>query len=161
MDALPTTCCHNFKLPLTMFVQSGRSVSTAMTGERGRPMNANQPMTALLPAPSCAQPSCAKPDFAKPDCAKPDCGKPDIVRRFLAWAQSADAEARADGASALARAYLYSELTAPVRAEAALAMTALLDDPSVLVRRALAGALCRAREAPRTLILALAADEPG
>jgi uncharacterized protein (DUF2336 family) len=118
-------------------------------------MNANQPMTALLPAPSCAQPSCAKPDFAKPDCAKPD-----IVRRFLAWAQSADAQARADGASALARAYLYSELTAPVRAEAALAMTALLDDPSVLVRRALAEALCRASEAPRTLILALAADEP-
>ena len=118
-------------------------------------MNANQPMTALLPAPSCAQPSCAKPDFAKPDCAKPD-----IVRRFLAWAQSADAEARADGASALARAYLYSELTAPVRAEAALAMAALLDDPSVLVRRALAEALCRASGAPRTLILALAADEP-
>ena len=39
-------------------------------------------------------------------------------------------------------------------------MTALLDDPSVLVRRALAEALCRASEAPRTLILALAADEP-
>jgi uncharacterized protein (DUF2336 family) len=104
----------------------------------------NRPMTALLPAPS----------FAKPDCAKPD-----IVRRFLAWAQCADAEARADGASALARAYLYSDLTAPVRAEAALAMTALLDDSSVLVRRALAEALCRASEAPRSLILALAADE--
>ncbi len=39
-------------------------------------------------------------------------------------------------------------------------MTTLLDDPSVLVRRALAEALCRASEAPRTLILALAADEP-
>ena len=39
-------------------------------------------------------------------------------------------------------------------------MTALLDDPSVLVRRALAEALCRAREAPRAVILALAADEP-
>jgi uncharacterized protein (DUF2336 family) len=112
-------------------------------------MNANRPMTALLPAPS----------FAKPDFAKPDFAKPDIVRRFLAWAQCADAEARADGASALARAYLYSELTASVRAEAALAMTALLDDSSVLVRRALAEALCRASEAPRSLILALAADE--
>jgi uncharacterized protein (DUF2336 family) len=82
------------------------------------------------------------------------------VRRFLAWAQCADAERRADGASALARAYLYSELTASARAEAALAMTALADDPSALVRRALADALCCASEAPRPLILALAADAP-
>ena len=59
-------------------------------------MNANQPM--LLP------PSIAKPDI-------------DIVRRFLAWAQSADADARAEGASALARAYLHSDLPEPVRAE--------------------------------------------
>jgi uncharacterized protein (DUF2336 family) len=66
------------------------------------------------------------------------CAKPDIVRRFLAWAQSADADARAEGASVLARAYLYSDLPAPMRAEAVLAMTALLDDSSVLVRRALA-----------------------
>ena len=103
-------------------------------------MHANLPMTELLPAPSCA--------------------KPDIVRRFLAWAQTADADARAQGASALARAYLYSDLPASVRAEAALAMTALLDDPSVVVRRALAEALCRAHDAPRAVVLALAADEP-
>jgi uncharacterized protein (DUF2336 family) len=103
-------------------------------------MNANRPMTELLPPPSFA--------------------KADIVRRFLAWAQSADADSRAEGASALARAYLYSELAAPVRAEAVLAMTALLDDPSVLVRRALAEALCHSSEGPRALILALAADEP-
>ena len=90
----------------------------------------------------------------------PSIASPEIVRRFLAWAQSADEEARAHGASALARAYLYSNLAAPVRAEAALAMTALLDDRSVMVRRALAAALCTANDAPRTLILALAADEP-
>ena len=103
-------------------------------------MHLKLPTTKLLPAPSCA--------------------KPDIVRRFLAWAQSADADARAEGARALARAYLYSDLTASVRAEAAMAMTALTDDPSVLVRQALAEALCRAHDAPRTVILALAADEP-
>jgi uncharacterized protein (DUF2336 family) len=103
-------------------------------------VTANLPMTELLPLPSCA--------------------KPDIVRRFLAWAQSADAGARAEAAGALARAYLFSDLPAPMRAEAALAMTALLDDPSVLVRRSLAEALCRAREAPRAVILGLAADEP-
>jgi uncharacterized protein (DUF2336 family) len=102
-------------------------------------VHANLPMTEFRPAPSCA--------------------KPDIVRRFLAWAQTADADARAQGASALARAYLYSDLPASVRAEAVLAMTVLLDDPSILVRRALAEALCRARDAPRALVLALAADE--
>jgi uncharacterized protein (DUF2336 family) len=103
-------------------------------------MRLKLPTTELLPAPACA--------------------KPDIVRRFLAWAQSADAHARAEGARALARAYLYSDLTASVRAEAAVAMTALTDDSSVLVRRALAEALCRSHDAPRTVILALAADEP-
>ena len=118
-------------------------------------MNANRPTTELLPPPSFP-----KPDRAKPDRAKPDCASPDIVRRFLAWAQSADADARAQGASALARAYLHSELTAPLRAEAALAMTALLDDCSAPVRRALAEALCHSSQAPRPLILALAADEP-
>ena len=91
---------------------------------------------------------------------QPSTAKSDIVRRFLAWAQSADAATRADGASALARAYLYSDLSAPARSEAQLAMTALLDDPSIMVRRALAEALCRSSDAPRALVLALAADEP-
>ena len=103
-------------------------------------MHANLPTTELLPAPSCA--------------------KPDIVRRFLAWAQSAEADARAQGASALARAYLYSDLTASVRAEAVLAMTALIDDPSVWCAGRWRRLLCRAHDAPRALVLALAADEP-
>ncbi|MGB7974596.1 MAG: DUF2336 domain-containing protein [Roseiarcus sp.] len=103
-------------------------------------MHANLPTTEFQPAPSCA--------------------KPDIVRRFLAWVQTADEDARAQGASALARAYLYSDLPAPVRAEAVLAMTALLDDSSVGVRRALAEGLCRASDAPRAVVLTLAGDEP-
>ena len=101
-------------------------------------MHANRPTAMLLPTRSFA--------------------KPDIVRRFLAFAQCAGAEKRADGASALARAYLHSDLAAPIRAEAELAMTALLDDPSALVRRALADALGSAGGAPRPIILALAAD---
>ena len=84
---------------------------------------------------------------------------PGIVRRFLAWAQCADAGDRAEAASALARAYLYSDLSPSMRAEAAVAMTALLDDPSAIVRRALAEALASAREAPRHLVVALAADQ--
>jgi uncharacterized protein (DUF2336 family) len=103
-------------------------------------VHANRPTALLLPAPSFA--------------------KPDIVRRFLAFAQCAGEEPRAEAASALARAYLYSDLAAPaVRAEAALAMTALLGDPSPLVRRALAEVLAGASDAPRPLILALAADQ--
>ena len=46
-----------------------------------------------------------------------------------------------------------------MRTEAELAMTALLDDPSPLVRRALAEALGSAGDAPRPLILALASDQ--
>jgi uncharacterized protein (DUF2336 family) len=101
-------------------------------------VDAHIPKTEVLPAPTFAE--------------------PDIVRRFLTWAQCAEPEARVEGVRALARAYLYSGLTASVRTEAALAMTGLLHDPSVSVRRVLAEALCRACEAPRTLILALAAD---
>jgi uncharacterized protein (DUF2336 family) len=82
-----------------------------------------------------------------------------IVRRFLAWTQRADAEGRADAASALARAYLYSDLDEESRAEAALGLTAVLDDPSALVRRALAEALASAADAPRHIVLALACDQ--
>ncbi len=87
------------------------------------------------------------------------CATPDIVLRFLAWAQRADAEDRAEAANALARAYLYSDLTPSSRGEAVVAMTALLDDPSTMVRRALAEALASAGGAPRHLALALASDQ--
>ncbi len=89
---------------------------------------------------------------------KPPSATPDIVRRFLAWAQRAGALDRAEAASALARAYLHSRLAPPVRSEAVVAMTALLDDPSVIVRRALAEAMASSGEAPRHLALALAND---
>jgi uncharacterized protein (DUF2336 family) len=83
----------------------------------------------------------------------------DIVRRFLGWMQRAPAEARAQAVSALARAYLYSPLPEAVRAEAAVALTSILDDPSARVRRALAEALASAVDAPRHIILALASDQ--
>jgi uncharacterized protein (DUF2336 family) len=82
-----------------------------------------------------------------------------IVRRFLAFAQRADAEGRAQAVSALARAYLYSDLPSQTRAEVELGLAAVLDDPSALVRRALAEALAGAAEAPRHIVLALAADQ--
>ncbi len=83
-----------------------------------------------------------------------------IVRQFLQWIQTALPGERADATSALARAYLHSELTQEDRLAAEAAMTVLLDDPSPLVRRALADVLGSSAEAPQTLVLALANDQP-
>ncbi len=82
-----------------------------------------------------------------------------IVPQFLAWVQTASAGARAEATSALARAYLYSDFDDRDRDEAQTALTAMLDDPSPLVRRSLAEAFASAPEAPRPCISALAADQ--
>jgi uncharacterized protein (DUF2336 family) len=82
-----------------------------------------------------------------------------IVRRFLPWAQGASAGQRAEAASALDRAYLYSNLLEVDRKDAEIALTALLDDSSPIVRRALAEAFASAREAPLPIVLALANDQ--
>src|SRR6202166_2380711 len=83
-----------------------------------------------------------------------------IVRQFLQWQRTASAAERADATSALARAYLYSDLTPDDRAAAEGALLMLLDDPSPLVRAALAQALATSEDAPPTVILALAGDQP-
>jgi uncharacterized protein (DUF2336 family) len=83
-----------------------------------------------------------------------------IVRHFLQWVRTASAADRADATSALARAYLYSDLSADDRIAAEGAMIMLLDDPSPLVRHALAEALASAPDAPAPVVLALAADQP-
>jgi uncharacterized protein (DUF2336 family) len=83
-----------------------------------------------------------------------------IVRHFLDWVRTAPAGKRAEATSALARAYLYSELSADDLAAAEGAMLMLLDDPSPLVRRALADALAASPSAPPAVVLALAADQP-
>ena len=83
-----------------------------------------------------------------------------IVRHFLRWIQTAPAADRADATSALARAYLYSDLGAGDRAAAEAAMIVLLDDPSPVVRRALAEALASAETAPHTVLVGLLQDQP-
>jgi uncharacterized protein (DUF2336 family) len=83
-----------------------------------------------------------------------------IVRQFLQWLRTAPAGERAEATSALARAYLYSDLTDSDRAAAEGAMTMLLDDPSPLVRRALADVFASTEYAPPTVVHALAADQP-
>jgi uncharacterized protein (DUF2336 family) len=82
-----------------------------------------------------------------------------IVRRFLLWVRTASAGDRAEAVQALARAFLYSDLSPEDRSEAQTALTAMLDDPSPLVRRALAESLANAPAAPHPLIVALAQDQ--
>jgi uncharacterized protein (DUF2336 family) len=83
-----------------------------------------------------------------------------IVRDFLQWIRTAPASDRAEATSALARAYLYSDLSPDDLRAAEGAMLMLLDDPSPLVRRSLADALAASPDAPPAIVLALAADQP-
>ena len=83
-----------------------------------------------------------------------------IVRQFLHWLRTAPAGERAEATSALARAYLYSDLGPDDLAAAEGAMTMLLDDPSPLVRRALADTLASSQKAPPSIVFALASDQP-
>ena len=83
-----------------------------------------------------------------------------IVRQFLQWVRSAPPGERADATSALARAYLHSDLSPDDRAAAEGAMIMLLDDPSPLVRRALADVFATSQNAPPVVIRALANDQP-
>lgn len=83
-----------------------------------------------------------------------------IVRQFLHWVRTAPAGPRAEATAALARAYLYSDLSPDDRAAAEGAMILLLDDPSPLVRQALADTLAASEFAPPAVIHALANDQP-
>ncbi len=82
-----------------------------------------------------------------------------ILNQFRAWARTAAPAARAEGAAALAKAYLYSRLPQEERRDALAVLTGFLDDSSPLVRRALAEALCASPEAPHHIVLALADDQ--
>jgi uncharacterized protein (DUF2336 family) len=83
-----------------------------------------------------------------------------IVRHFLDWVRTAPAGQRAEATGALARAYLYSDLSPDDAAAAEGALLMLLDDASPLVRRALADTLAASEHAPPAIVLALAADQP-
>lgn len=83
-----------------------------------------------------------------------------IVRQFLQWIRTAPSADRADAASALVRAYLYSDLSPDDRAAAEGAMLLLLDDASPIVRLALAEAIGSSDRAPLSVVHGLAADRP-
>jgi uncharacterized protein (DUF2336 family) len=83
-----------------------------------------------------------------------------IVRQFLQWLRTAGAAERAEATTAMARAYLYSDLSPDDRAATEGALIMLLDDPSPLVREALARALAFSDRSPPPVILGLASDQP-
>src|SRR5918998_989325 len=82
-----------------------------------------------------------------------------IIKRFLLWSRTAPPAQRAAAIGVLCRAYVDGELELNDRFEAETAMTAMLDDASPLVRRAVAEALADAAEAPRHVVLGLASDQ--
>lgn len=81
-----------------------------------------------------------------------------VINEFLKWVETAPDGPRAEAAGALARAWLHSELSYDERKGATVALTLLLDDPCVDVRKALAENLARSTEAPAHVIRGLAGD---
>jgi uncharacterized protein (DUF2336 family) len=83
-----------------------------------------------------------------------------IVRQFINWIRTAPAGERAEATRALARAWLISDLSEDDRIAAEGALLMLLDDPSPLVRRAMAEVFAPSAEAPAAIVQALAVDQP-
>src|ERR1700730_14774715 len=83
-----------------------------------------------------------------------------IVRQFISWIRTAPAGERAEATRALAGAFLISGLSEDdcIAAEGALLM--LLDDPSPLVRQAMAEVFARSADAPASIVQALSLDQP-
>jgi uncharacterized protein (DUF2336 family) len=82
-----------------------------------------------------------------------------IVRQFISWVRTAPAGERAEATRSLARAWLLSDLSEDDRAAAEGALLMQLDDPSPLVRRAMAEVFARSVSAPAAIIEALAIDQ--
>jgi uncharacterized protein (DUF2336 family) len=83
-----------------------------------------------------------------------------IVRQFISWIRTAPAGERAEATRSLARAWLVSDLTSEDRSAAEGALLMLLDDPSPLVRQAMAEVFARSSQAPAAIVQALSVDQP-
>src|ERR1700740_2821200 len=82
-----------------------------------------------------------------------------IVRQFITWIRTASAGERAEATRSLARAWLISDLSKDDRAAAEGALLLMLDDPSPLVRQAMANVFARSAEAPAAIVQALSLDQ--
>src|SRR6266436_4687784 len=86
-------------------------------------------------------------------------GRTMIVRQFIGWLRTAPAGGRAEATRSLARAWLISDLSDEDRAAAEGAFLRLLDDPSPLVRQAMADVFASSAHAPAVIVQALAVDQ--
>jgi uncharacterized protein (DUF2336 family) len=82
-----------------------------------------------------------------------------IVRHFLSWVRTASAGERAEATRALARAFLFSDLSDDDRGAAEGALLMMLDDGSPLVRQAMAEVFANSLDAPPEIVRALAGDQ--
>jgi uncharacterized protein (DUF2336 family) len=83
-----------------------------------------------------------------------------IVRQFISWIRTVPpAGARAEATRSLARAWLVSDLSDEDRAAAEGALLRLLDDPSPLVRQAMAEEFASSVLAPAVIVQALSVDQ--
>jgi uncharacterized protein (DUF2336 family) len=82
-----------------------------------------------------------------------------IVRHFLGWIRTAPAGERAEATRALARAFLFSDMSSDDLAATEGALLMLLDDPSPLVREAMATVFAHTPDAPPAIVRALCADQ--
>jgi uncharacterized protein (DUF2336 family) len=83
-----------------------------------------------------------------------------IVRQFISWVRTAPAGARAEATRSLARAWLISDLSDEDRDAAEGAFLRLLDDPSPLVRHAMAEEFAFSAASPPVIVQALSVDQP-
>jgi uncharacterized protein (DUF2336 family) len=82
-----------------------------------------------------------------------------LVKSFLALMDTAPVRERAEAVTMLARAYLDQALGGDTPEAVEAALTAVLDDPVPVVRRALAIAFSEQPAAPRHIVLGLATDQ--
>jgi uncharacterized protein (DUF2336 family) len=82
-----------------------------------------------------------------------------IVRHFLGWVRTAPAGERAEATRALARAFLFSDMSSDDLAATEGALLMLLDDHSPLVREAMAAVFAHSSDAPPAIVRALCADQ--
>src|SRR3954468_21745412 len=83
-----------------------------------------------------------------------------IVRQFISGVRTAPAGERAEATRSLARALLFSDMHEQDRTAAEGALLMLLDDPSPLVRQAMAEVFSRSADAPAAIVQALSVDQP-
>jgi uncharacterized protein (DUF2336 family) len=82
-----------------------------------------------------------------------------IVRHFLGWVRTAPAGERAEATRALARAWLFSDMSSDDFAATEGALLLLLDDASPLVREAMAEVFAHSTDAPPAIVRALSTDQ--